>query len=138
MALKYAESPESGFRTSVPKGFTATSVTVTEGEKPMVHLELRSGDGDTDEPEAQFDLYVNPDSLLIERIEGQEPMPGGGSYETTLEITPEVAEAEPAPEGEPFETEPYGPEPMPVDTSSADPEPAPVPPTRNPMPVRPR
>ena len=89
MALRFAEEPQRGFRPGVRDGFTPTEAeSVTIDEKPMVHLQLKSGDGQAEACESQFDLYVNPDSMLVERITGQERLPGGANYQTTLEITP--------------------------------------------------
>jgi len=89
MALRFAEEPQREFRPGVKEGFTPIEAeSVTIDEKPMVHLQLKSGDGQAEACESQFDLYVNPDSMLVERITGQERLPGGASYETTLEITP--------------------------------------------------
>jgi hypothetical protein len=89
MALRFAEEPQREFRPGVRDGFTPTEAeSVTIDERPMVHLQLKSGDGRAEACESQFDLYVNPDSMLVERITGQERLPGGASYETSLEITP--------------------------------------------------
>lgn len=89
MALKFEPAPEKDFRSGVEDGFTATGAKrVTVKDKPMVRLELKSGDGRSVEPEAQFDLYVNPDSMLVEQIVGHQRLPDGALYETTLEITP--------------------------------------------------
>jgi hypothetical protein len=77
----------------VDEGFTATGAeSVTIDNKPMVHVELKSGDGSSEDCQAKFDLFVNPDSMLIERIEGEQVLPDGANYSTTLQITPgEVA-----------------------------------------------
>ncbi len=89
MALRFEDEPQRNFRSGVSEGFTATEATeVTIDDKAMVHLELKSGDGGRDDYQATFDLYVNPDSMLIERIEGQERLPGGATFQTTLDITP--------------------------------------------------
>jgi len=119
MALKFAREPAKKFRDGVKEGFTATEAeSVTIENKKMVHLELKSGDGTSDDCAATFDLYVNPESMLVERITGQQRMPDGANYETTLTITPtrvedEVPEPpvvldEPVaePEGEPVPTAP--------------------------------
>lgn len=89
MALRFTDEPERDFRPGVREGFTPTEAeSVTVGEKPMVHLQLESGDGRSEPGEARFDLYVNPASMLIERITGSERLSDGANYETTLEITP--------------------------------------------------
>jgi hypothetical protein len=106
MALRFADEPRREFRAGVADGFTATDAeTITIDARPMVHLELRAGDGRDGDCAAQFDLYVNPESMLIERIEGTQRLPDGGDFRTTLDITPLAAEiearvAEPKPEPE--------------------------------------
>jgi hypothetical protein len=93
MALRFAEEPRDRFRPGTAAGLTPIEAeSVTVDEKPMVHLQLESGEGQPRSDEARFDLYVNPDSMLIERITGQERLPDGASYETRLEITPLSAE----------------------------------------------
>lgn len=86
LALKFTERPLEDFRAGVNEGFAATEIKhVTINEKDMVQLELESLSEDSD---AHFDLYVNPDSMLIERIEGEQRLPDGASFQTTVEITP--------------------------------------------------
>ncbi|HRQ75534.1 MAG TPA: hypothetical protein PK098_06395 [Phycisphaerales bacterium] len=93
MAIKFTENPLSEFRAGVPEGFTATEIApVTIDNKPMVHLELKSGDGMSGDYAAKFDLYIDPDSMLIERIEGQQRLPDGGDFQTTVDIKPTLAE----------------------------------------------
>jgi hypothetical protein len=89
MTLKFADDPMREFRRGVDEGFTPTGAEpVTIDDRPLVHVELRSGDGLSADCAATFDLYVNPESMLVERIEGQQRLPDGASYETTLDITP--------------------------------------------------
>jgi hypothetical protein len=54
-----------------------------------VHLELRSGYVQSECCTARFDLYIDSQSLLIERIEGRQRMPYGSELETTVEIDPD-------------------------------------------------
>jgi len=91
MALKFTEKPLKEFRAGVDEGFTATEVeAVTIDNKKMMHVALRSGDGRSEDCDAKFDLYVNRESMLIERIDGEQRLPDGASYCTTLHITPET------------------------------------------------
>lgn len=93
MVLKYADQPLREFREGINEGFTATEATeVTVGEKPMVQVTLRSGD-EQQPAAAEFELFVNPDSMLIERIVGAQRLPNGASLETTMEITPTLETA---------------------------------------------
>ena len=106
MALKFTQEPLKHMRAGVDEGFTATEAeSVTIDNKKMVHVELRSGDGLSEDSSAKFDLYVNSDSMLIERIEGEQRLPDGASYSTTLEITPGEVQAE-APSAETAAPEP--------------------------------
>ena len=98
MALKFEDEPLKKLRAGIDEGFTATDIeSVTIDNKSMVHLELRSGDGASQNATARIDLYVNSDSMLIERIEGQQILPDGAEFSTTLHITPEQVEDADAP-----------------------------------------
>lgn len=93
LSLKFSEKPLEEFREGVSEGFTATDAAeVTVDDKPMVHLELTSGDGLSGDYNARFDLYIDPESMLIERIEGRQRLPDGGDSETTFQITPRSAD----------------------------------------------
>ena len=69
-------------------------------------VKLEAGRSETDEPEATFDLFVNSESMLIERIEGEQHLADGTNLVTTVRITPtqvdheslSVGEVEPSPE----------------------------------------
>jgi hypothetical protein len=98
MKLKFADEPLHDFRAGVKEGFTATGAeSITINDRPMVHIELRSGDGLSDSCNAKFDLFVNPQTMLVERIDGEQRLPDGARFTTTLEIKPQQAEGgEPA------------------------------------------
>ncbi|NNF45116.1 MAG: hypothetical protein HKO59_15120 [Phycisphaerales bacterium] len=99
MALKFTEEPVRHFRSGVDEGFTATDAhTVRVGERSMVHLELRSSGNEDTDPTATFDLYVNPESMLVEKITGQQRLPDGAEFETTLDITPIFSRTTPRPD----------------------------------------
>ena len=55
---------------------------------PSLCVQLTSGDGLSEDFTAKFDLYVDPESMLIQRIEGEQRLPDGADYSTTLDITP--------------------------------------------------
>ncbi len=98
MALRFTDDPRRELRQGVEEGFTPTRVEqVAQGARQLMHLELRSGDGLSEECAARFDLFVNPETMLIERIEGVERLPDGTQYRTFLEISPIRAEGAPAP-----------------------------------------
>ncbi len=116
MALKFAEQPEQEIRPGVKETFTATeAMAVTIDEKPMVHLELTSGNGDQEDASATLDLYVDPESMLVERIEGQQRLPDGAQYETTLQIQPIHSQIVDEPEE--IDEPPVGTEDLPQDDS---------------------
>jgi hypothetical protein len=88
MSLRFSEEPEVP-RSGVPEGLTATQAEhVTIDEREMVHLELASEENEDGSHDATLDLYVNPESMLVERVTGQQRLPDGASYETTVDITP--------------------------------------------------
>ena len=98
MALRFTDDPLKNFRLGVKEGFTPTETEhVTVEKKQLVRLELKSGDGLSEDYTARFDLFVNLQSMLIERIQGEQRLPDGAEYRTTLDITPILTEqSEPA------------------------------------------
>ena len=99
MVLHFKENPLAEFRLGVPQGFTPTRAEpVTVDDRELIYIELKAADppdeagSDAPVDVAQFELWVNPSSMLIERIRGRQTMPDGAAYETTLEITPLVSD----------------------------------------------
>lgn len=152
LMLKFADRPLEQFREGVPEGFTATEAApITIDDKPMVHLELRSGDGTSGHSNATFDLYVDPDSMLIERIHGQQRLPDGGNYETMVNIHPTHAESDESDgsySDSVWSSEPAAPAPSATDAEGGDdappaptpspaPRPSPDPVTNDPPPAPP-
>ena len=89
MVLRFTDEPLQDFRLGVEEGFTPTlTETVIIDGRSLVHVQLKSGDGLSEDYTARFDLYVDPDSMLIQRIEGEQRLPDGADYSTTLDITP--------------------------------------------------
>lgn len=92
LGLRYLDNPLLDFRQGVEKGFTARSAkTVTVNDRPMVQIELASDDVENDNndgADASFDIYVDPESMLVERIEGRQQFDDGSTRQTTLEINP--------------------------------------------------
>ncbi len=92
MVLHFKENPLAEFRLGVPQGFTPTRAEpVTVDDRELIYLELKAA-GPPDNagadvtPAARFELWVNPDSMLIERIRGRQTLPDGAGYETRMEI----------------------------------------------------
>jgi hypothetical protein len=92
MALHFLDDPLKELRPGVPEGFRAAGAeTVTVDQRRLVRLELSSAEpaGPADaEPAARFEFWVDPRSMLIQRIDGRQRLPDGADYRTTLEITP--------------------------------------------------
>jgi len=94
MTLRFCDEPLADFREGVEEGFTpCLAERIVRNKRSMVHLKLRSGDGLSAVCEAEFDFYINVESMLIERIEGIEHLPDGSDLITTLEITPRATAA---------------------------------------------
>lgn len=97
MALKFADEPLKTFRSGVEEGFTPTEAEhVTIDNREMLHMELRSGDGLSESCTAKFNLFINPETMLVERIDGEQNLPDGGRCTTSMQITPRDFESEPA------------------------------------------
>jgi hypothetical protein len=91
LALRFADTPLEELREGVAEAFQATEAeSVTIDDKRMVQLHLESP-GFSEDVTASFDFFVNAESMLIERIEGEQRLPDGGSQQTTLVITPTLA-----------------------------------------------
>jgi len=94
MVLHFKENPLAEFRLGVPQGFTPTRAEpATIDGRTLIYLELMAAGPPDDAsadvaPVARFELWVNPDSMLIERIKGRQTLPDGAGYETRMEITP--------------------------------------------------
>lgn len=95
LVLHFAERPLAELRAGVEEGFELGDgrwVDV-DGER-MVQLALTSvQDNAGVEPKASFHLFVDPQLMLIKRIEGHQRLPDGAVYHITLEITPTQAES---------------------------------------------
>ncbi len=93
MVLHCAEQPLRTFRAGVPEGFVPIEAEPVELEgRSLIRLRLESpvaADAGRP-PTARFDLWIEPKSMLIERIEGTQRLPDGSTYRTTLEIKAEI------------------------------------------------
>jgi hypothetical protein len=93
MTFKFHDDPLKDFRAGIDEGFTVTDAeSVTIDNRRMVHLELRSGEGLSEDCAARFDVFVNPETMLVECIAGEQTLPEGGSHQTTLHISPQESE----------------------------------------------
>lgn len=100
LGLRLLDEPLKDFRPGT-EGFRATSIREVEHEhQSMVRIELRSGGASPGEPCSVFGLTVDPQSMLIRKVDGEERLADGRSFSTTISIDPEteaVAPAEPPP-----------------------------------------
>ncbi len=95
LVLHLAERPLAELRAGVEEGFElGDGRWVDVGGERMVRLALTSAEDHEAgaEPKARFYLFVDPELMLIERIEGRQRLPEGAVYHITLEITPTQAE----------------------------------------------
>lgn len=85
MRLRFSVDPLEGFGGSGSKTLRPSEMdTVLLDEREMVRVELRRGESGS--PDASFKLFVDPESMLVERIEGEEWLPGGLHHQTTVRI----------------------------------------------------
>ncbi len=96
LRLKFDEKPMESFRPATRTPFRASEIDrVRVDDRELVRVELLSGE--TGAPDAKFSLYVDPDRMLVERVEGDEWLPGGLRHRTTVRIdAQEVLESRPA------------------------------------------
>ena len=89
LGLSLASDGDETMPAATPEGLTpARADRVQVGDRSMVHLELTSGDPESRHAAQMVDLWINADSLLVERVQGRHRLPDGAEVETTLEITP--------------------------------------------------
>jgi len=88
LRLRFSDSPLEEFRPTEGGGFRAAEADrVVVGDRDMVRVELRSGgDAESGATDARFSLLVDPERMLVERVEGEEWLPGGLHQQTTLRI----------------------------------------------------
>jgi hypothetical protein len=102
LGLRLLDEPLKDFRPGT-EGFRATSIREVEHDRQaMVRIELRSGGASPGEPGSVFGLTVDPHSMLIRKVDGEETLADGRSFTTTISIDPEPeavvpVEAPPAP-----------------------------------------
>lgn len=111
LRLRYVDEPLREFRPG-GEGFRATGITTVELEnQPMVRVELRSDGASPGEPGSVFGLTVDPHSMLIRKVDGEERLADGRQCTTSISIDPSESEVIPATD----ESEPSEPPAPPVD-----------------------
>ncbi len=95
LRLRFDEKPLETLRPAVRTPFRPSELDrVRVDDRELVRVELLSGE--TGAPDARFSLYVDPDRMLVERVEGDEWLPGGLRHHTTVRIdAQEVHESRP-------------------------------------------
>ncbi len=93
LALRFKQDPLAEFRLGVPQGFIVAGVEqATWRDRQLIKVRLKAApvqDAGADAAKAaQYDLWVNPDSMLIERVTGHQTLPDGADYRITMDITP--------------------------------------------------
>lgn len=85
MRLRFSLDPLEGFGGSSSEALRPSEMdTVLLDDREMVRVELRRGESGS--PDATFKLFVDPESMLVERIEGEEWLPGGLCHQTTVRV----------------------------------------------------
>jgi hypothetical protein len=120
MALRFTDEPLSELMPGVDEAFTPTSLTpVKTGGRDLVRVELRSGDGASEHCAATFQLDVDPQTMLVRRVQSRQVLPDGALYESTLDITPTRVEAVTVPASAPVAATPSDPRPATARTRTA-------------------
>jgi len=87
LALRFLDEPLRDLRAGVSGGFeVATAELVTGGGPTHVRVRLESVESDAEGERAVFTFLVDPESMLINRIEGRQRLPDGARYQTTMDI----------------------------------------------------
>lgn len=85
LRLRFDDEPLESFRPAAPQSFRPADVDrVRVEDRELVRVDLLSGE--TGAPDAKFSLYVDPERMLVERVEGDEWLPGGLRHRTTVTI----------------------------------------------------
>ena len=85
LRLRFGDRPLEEFRSGDHEPFRAADVDrVTLEDREFVRVELLSGDAAS--PDARLRLFIDPERMLVERVEGEEWLPGGIHQQTTVEI----------------------------------------------------
>ena len=92
MALRDEDGPlvELSQHSEEPLRATRASAVMMD-ERDMVQLDLTSGDEDSPSSASRLSLFVDPVSMLVERVETQHRLPDGVVHSTTVDITPRLA-----------------------------------------------
>ena len=104
LALRFKKDPLAEFHLGVPQGFIVAGVEQASWRGwPLMKVRLEAAAVEDAGPDAanaaQYELWVNPDSMLIERVTGHQTLPDGAEYRVTMDITPIRADGAPVASG---------------------------------------
>ena len=96
LRLRFLEEPLREFQPEDDEVFRATGIaSVRHADRDMVRIELRSGGESPGDASSVIGLTVDPGSMLIRRVDGEEQWSDGRSRTTTISIEPDAAEVDP-------------------------------------------
>ena len=85
LRLRFSPDPLEGFAGGDSEALRPAELEpVTLEGRELVRMELRSGESGASE--TVFSLFVDPRSMLVERIEGEQWLPGGLHHQTTIRV----------------------------------------------------
>lgn len=89
MGLRFIDDVLREFRDGVEDGFTPVEAELLDTEDgELVRLELRSGEAVGDPSEAVFELFVDPERMLVQRLRGWQVLASGLEHRTVIRIAP--------------------------------------------------
>ncbi|MCH2160981.1 MAG: hypothetical protein MK085_03815 [Phycisphaerales bacterium] len=89
MHLRFTDDVLQDFREGVEDGFApAEADMVSVDDRELVRLELRSGEGLGEPGEATIELFVDPDRMLVERVNSQQMLASGLEHRSIVRIEP--------------------------------------------------
>lgn len=98
LSLRFTDQPLEHFRPGDGAPFRPSELDrVTVKDRQLVRVQLLSGD--EDDPAARFNLFIDPERMLVERVEGDEWLPSGLHHQTTVQIEAHEIGLEEAPLG---------------------------------------
>ena len=90
LGLRSRAEPLRAFREGIDEGFMPMKAErVTIDDQEMLRLDLHSGDGNSQTYRAKYELFINPQTLLIMRVRGAQLLPDGANLLTDYTITPQ-------------------------------------------------
>ena len=89
MGLRFIDDVLREFQDGVEDGFTPVAAELLDtADDELVRLELRSGAAVGDPSEAVFELFVDPERMLVERLHGRQVLASGLEHRTIIRIEP--------------------------------------------------